>query len=83
MKRVRMSKALAEQLDFSQFTWRELGLVVRALWTEMKRRNPIGINCYEGALANAFFAVDEITKAEKSNPTCEAGPGIDKPKRKK
>jgi len=43
MKRVRMSKALAEQLDFSQFTWRELGLVVRALWTEMKRRNPIGI----------------------------------------
>ena len=44
----------------------------------MKRRNPIGINCYEGAMGGAYFAIDEIAKAEKHHNTCEAGPGIDK-----
>jgi len=48
----------------------------------MKRRNPIGINCYEGSMAGAYFAVEEIAKAEKINPSAEAGPGIDKKKRK-
>lgn len=76
-----MRKAVAKQLDFTQFTWEELGLVIRAVWTEMKRRNPIGINMYEGAMLQSFSAIDEIGKAEKDNPTCEAGPGIDKKKK--
>lgn len=77
-----MSKRTA-QIDLTKFTWLEMALVIRMLWTEMKRRNPIGINCYEGAMGGAYFAIDEIAKAEKGNPTCEAGPGIDKPKRKR
>ena len=63
-------------------TWFERACCIRALWTEMKRRNPIGINCYEGSMAGAYFAVEEIAKAEKINPSAEAGPGIDKKKRK-
>lgn len=63
-----MSKRTA-QIDLTKFTWLEMALVIRMLWTEMKRRNPIGINCYEGAMGGAYFAIDEIAKAEKGNPT--------------
>lgn len=63
--------------DYTKLTWGEMAEVVRAVWREMKRRNPIGINMYEGSMFRAFSAVSEIARAEKSNPTCEAGPGVD------
>lgn len=65
------------QLDYTQLAWEEMVAVIRALQIEMKRRNPIGINMYMGPMYAAHAALDEIARAEKDHPTCEAGPGVD------
>jgi len=49
----------------------------------VKRRNPIFVNSYETPFAVAVMNLRQIGKAEKDNPTCESGPGIDKPKKGK
>lgn len=64
-------------LDCTQMTFEQMSDIVRSLWLEVKRRNPIGVNFYKGQFAVAIAALDEIGEAEKENPTCEAGPGID------
>ena len=66
------------KFDCTKMTWCEMRDIIRILWTEMKRRNPIGINCYQNGMAGAYNALDEIAKAERHHRTSEAGPGIDK-----
>jgi hypothetical protein len=58
-------------MDYTKLTWNELALVILNVWVEMKRRNPIGINMYGGALSGAYNAVKEIAEAELDNPTSE------------
>ena len=62
--------------DFKKLTFNQLALVVESVWAEVKRRNPIGVNMYGGGFAQAAFDLREIEEAEKDNPTCEAGPGV-------
>ena len=69
--------------DYKKMTFAELAGVIETVWLEVKRRNPIGVNFYIGGFAQAIHDLSEIDLAEKDNPTCEAGPGIDKPKRGK
>ena len=65
-------------MDLTKLTWNELASLILDVWFAMKRRNPIGINMYGGALHGAYAAVKEIADAEDDNPTAEAGPGVDK-----
>jgi hypothetical protein len=60
-----------------------LANVVMSVWMEMKRRNTIGINMEERAFHDAVLSLYVIHQAEQTNPTAEAGPGIDKPKKGK
>ena len=69
--------------DLKKMTFAELAEVVVSVWAEVKRRNPIFVNSYETPFAVAVMNLREIGEAEKDNPTCEAGPGIDKPKKRK
>ena len=47
-------------VDLTKLTWNELASLILDVWFEMKRRNPIGINMYGGALHGAYAAVKEI-----------------------
>ena len=69
--------------DLKKMTFAQLAEVVESVWLEVKRRNPIGVNFYYFPFSSASKNLREIGKAEKDNPTCEAGPGIDKPKKLK
>jgi len=66
-----------------KMTLAELAEVVMSVWVDVKRRNPIFVNSYETPFAVAVMNLRQIGKAEKDNPTCESGPGIDKPKKGK
>ena len=59
------------KLDYTKLTWHELADVILDVWNEMKRRNPIGINCYYGDLLRAHAAVKEIAEAEAVHPTSD------------
>jgi hypothetical protein len=65
-------------MDLKKMTFAQLVGVVESVWLEVKRRNPIGVNMYGGPFSAAAANLREIGKAEKSNPTCEAGPGVKK-----
>ena len=68
--------------DLKNMTFSELAEVVESVWLEVKRRNPIGVNAYMSPFYVCRSLLRKIGLAEKGNPTCEAGPGIDKKKRK-
>jgi hypothetical protein len=70
---------MTNRLDYTKLTWGELAEVIRSVWHEMKRRNPIGINCYGAPFQTAFAYLVEIEEAEKENPTAEVGPGAFNP----
>lgn len=59
----------------AQMTWSELAQLVADIWGEMKRRNPIAINCYQRPFVWAVECLEEISAAEEINPTAEHGPG--------
>lgn len=61
-------------LDCTELTWEQMSDIVRALWLEMKRRNPIGVNLYANAFGEVINILDSVGLAEEDNPTCEAGP---------
>lgn len=61
-------------LDCSQLTWEQMSDLVRAVWLETKRRNPLGVNAYQPMFQTTIDALDEIDEAERNNPTSEAGP---------
>lgn len=63
--------------DLTKMTFEQMAHRIQAIWLEMKRRNPIGINFYEGPFYEAQARLMEIHRAEQINPTCEAGPGVD------
>jgi hypothetical protein len=67
----------APNVDYKKLTFLQMANMIRAIWEEMKRRNPIGINFYGSPFAGAVSALEEIHHAEKDHHTCEAGPGID------
>ena len=58
---------MTNRLDYTKLTWGELAEVIRSVWHEMKRRNPIGINCYGAPFQTAFAYLVEIEEAEKEN----------------
>jgi hypothetical protein len=60
--------------DLKQMTFTQLAEVVESVWLEVKRRNPIFVNAYHAPFLAASKNLREIGKAEKDNPTCEAGP---------
>jgi hypothetical protein len=62
-------------LDCTEMTWEQLADVIRTVWWELKRRNPIGVNLYAPAFSGVINVLDEVEKAEREDPTCEAGPG--------
>ena len=55
-------------------TFAEMTLAVEQMREELKRRNPLGVNMYVPYLYKARLALDEISRAEKNNRTCECGP---------
>lgn len=61
-------------LDCSQLTYQQMADLVRAVWIELKDRNPIGVNAYTAALAQAVTDLEEIHEAEIDNFTSESGP---------
>jgi hypothetical protein len=52
--------------------------IVRAIWHETKRRNPLGVNIYNGAFFACFTALAEIAEAEATHPTAEHAPFLAK-----
>jgi hypothetical protein len=61
-------------IDYSQLTWKQMSNIVLAIHKEMKRRNPIGINCYAGYVETAAAALLEISGGEADNFSSESGP---------
>jgi hypothetical protein len=62
--------------DLKKMTFAQLAEVVVSVWAEVKRRNPIFVNSYETPFAVVVMNLRQIGKAEKDNPTCEAGPKV-------
>lgn len=60
--------------DLRSAQYWELAKLVRAIRTEIERRNPIGINLYTGYIEGAAVALDEISGGEIGNFTSECGP---------
>lgn len=64
-------------IDLSKASFEEMAKEVLAMWNELKRRNPIGVNFYGEYFKLTASVLQEIHEAELVNPTCEEGPGID------
>ena len=61
-------------MNFKKMTWAQMAETVDAIHTEMKRRNPIGINLYAPTVKHAAFLLREIAGGEAGNFTSECGP---------
>ena len=61
-------------MNFKKMTWAQMAETVDAIHTEMKRRNPIGINLYAPMVKHAAFLLREIAGGEAGNFTSECGP---------
>jgi len=59
---------------YSKSSYREMAEDVVEIADELKRRNPIGVNCYYGAVVNASLAILEVSEGERWNFTSECGP---------
>ncbi len=68
-------------LDCSQLTYAQMADIIRAIWLEVKRRNPIGVNAYARSMMSALESMTEIADAEADNFTSEHGPIEPRPKR--
>ena len=62
------------KIDCTKLTWQEMSDIVLSVHTEMKRRNPIGINFYAPTVKVAAELLEEIAGGEADNFTSEAGP---------
>lgn len=71
------------KIDYTKITWKDMSDIVLSVHTEMKRRNPIGINFYDGYVKAAAEALKEISGGEQDNFTSEAGPKEPKVRKKK
>lgn len=69
------------KFDCTKLTWREMSKIVLSVHTEMKRRNPIGVNCYAPTVRQAAELLHEISEGEAYNFSSCCGPK--EPKRKK
>jgi hypothetical protein len=65
-------------INYKVMAWEEMAQIVYAIYKEMKRRNPIGVNLYAPTVKYAALLLDEIARAETTRCTCEAGPGTEK-----
>ena len=70
-------------IDCSNMTWMQMYRVVVAVWKEMKKRNPIGINMYARYVEAGAAALKEIAEGEVYNFTSECGPKEPKPRKKR
>ena len=61
-------------MNFTKMTWAQMAETVDAIHTEMKRRNPIGINLYAPTVKTAANLLREVAGAEAGNFTSECGP---------
>ena len=61
-------------MNFKKMTWAQMAQTVDAIHTEMKRRNPIGINLYAPTVKHATYLLKEIAGGEARNFTSECGP---------
>lgn len=57
--------------------------LVLAVYSEMKRRNPIGVNCYAPTVKAASLLLREIAEGESGNFSSECGPKEPKVRKKK
>lgn len=62
------------KIDYTKLTWKQMSNIVLSVHKEMKRRNPIGINCYANYVEVAAAALLEISGGEADNFTSECGP---------
>lgn len=69
--------------DYTKLTWMEMSRIVLAIYKEMKRRNPIGVNFYAGIVKGASDCLKEISGGEQDNFTSEFGPKEPKWRKKK
>jgi hypothetical protein len=72
-KAAKAATALTVAGQLETMTYAEMHELVRLLWAEVKRRNPIGVNVYTGLL-HAAFDLKEISAAEALHFTSEHGP---------
>ena len=61
-------------LDCSELTYQAMADIVRSIRIEVKKRNPIFVNAYIGAISVCIDALDEISSGEEENPTSEIWP---------
>ncbi len=66
-------------INFSKMTYREMAQVIHGMATEIKHRNPIGVNMYMAPFVDTFNAISEIADGEVHNFTSEHGPKEPKP----
>lgn len=59
---------------YSRTTYAKMARDIALIAEELKRRNPIGVNMYHGAVVNASLAMLEVSEGEKWNFTSECGP---------
>lgn len=68
------STCIRPTTDYTFITLDEMADDAAAMWTELKRRNPIGVNTYQGVFTGLVLDLLAIASAEKDNPTTEDGP---------
>jgi hypothetical protein len=76
-RRRKLRIAASARYDCTRMSFDQMSDLVRSVWLELKRRNPIGVNMYAGAFAEVIRILNGVGEAEEVNATCEAGPGID------
>lgn len=54
-----------------RLTYLQMAKLVFEIFTELKHRNPIGVNFYTDGLLRAKDDLKEIAGAERTNPTSE------------
>lgn len=59
---------------YSRTSYSKMAAEIEKIGNELKRRNPIGVNLYHGAVVNACLALLEVSEGEKWHFTSECGP---------
>lgn len=72
LSNVEFTKSVMHGVEVLQYS--QMADIVKAIYKELKRRNPIGVNAYTEGLAQAHADLAEISGAEVGNFTSECGP---------
>lgn len=63
--------------DYTKLTFDQLADEIAAIWCEVKRRNPIGVNTYTRYFVDVASVLADLYVSESLHATCEAGPEFD------